>query len=98
LTYWIHEEAETELGDAAVYLALHASKNVGVAFLEDFERVVEIVVQNQHLGTPADGGLRTYPFKTFPYSLIYREDDDSGPQIYAVAPDSREPGYWKKRI
>lgn len=37
------------------------------------------------------------PFYRFPYSLIYEEDADEGPQIYAVGHQRREPGYWSSR-
>jgi toxin ParE1/3/4 len=97
VSYWLHPEAETELGDAAVYYAEHASKAIASSFVTEFERVVTLLVANQHLGTPVDDGLRTYLFKRFPYSLVYREDS-SGPQIYAVAHQHRDPEYWQERL
>lgn len=97
MSYWIHPEAEAELGDAAVYYARQASKMIAIAYLEEFERVVGLLEMNQSLGAIADDGMRTYPFKRFPYSLAYREDEKSGPQIYAVAHQNREPGYWQIR-
>ncbi len=98
MSYWIHPEAEAELGDAAVYFAGHASRIIGIAFLEEFERIVELLEGNQQLGTPGDEGMRTYPFRRFPYSLVYREDVEAGPQVYAVAHQNREPGYWQSRV
>jgi plasmid stabilization system protein ParE len=97
VSYWLHPEAEAELGDAAVYYAVHANKSIGSAFVTEFERVLALLVANQHLGSPADGGLRVYTFKRFPYSLVYREDS-SGPQVYAVAHQHREPDYWRDRL
>jgi hypothetical protein len=52
---------------------------------------------NQKIGTPANDDLRVYPFRRFPYSLVYREDD-SGPRIYAFSHQSREPRYWQGRL
>ena len=97
MSYWLHEEAEVELGDAASYYAEHATPRIAVAFLSEFERVIELLQLNQKLGTRKDQGMRSYPFQRFPYSLVYREDDAAGPQVYAVAHDSREPGYWQSR-
>ena len=97
MSYWLHEEAEIELGDAAVYYAEHANPKIAIAFLSEFERVIELLQLNQQLGTRTDEGMRSYPFQRFPYSLVYREDDDAGPQVYAVAHQSREPGYWQGR-
>jgi toxin ParE1/3/4 len=94
---WLHPGAEAELGDAAVYYAEHASKAIASSFVTEFERVLTLLVANQRLGTPADDGLRTYPFKRFPYSLVYRENS-SGPQIYAVAHQHRDPKYWQERL
>jgi plasmid stabilization system protein ParE len=98
LTHWIHPGAEAELGDAAVYYAQHASKVIAIAYLKEFERVTTLVEGNQQLGTPGDEGMRTYPFQKFPYSLVYRESAAVGPQVYAVAHQSREPGYWRNRV
>jgi hypothetical protein len=41
--------------------------------------------------------LRVYHFGRFPYTLIYAEDAAQGPQILAVAHQSREPEYWDSR-
>lgn len=97
MSYWLHEEAEAELGDAAVYYAEHASRSIAEAFLEEFERVAALLGTNQLLGTRKEEGMRVYPFRRFPYSLVYREDGGAGLQIYAVAHHNREPGYWGAR-
>ena len=36
-------------------------------------------------------------FDRFPYTVICAEDADLGPQIFAIAQRSREPGYWAAR-
>ncbi len=94
MSHWIHPDAEAELGDAAVYYAEHASAAIALAFLAEYERVRDLLVENQQRGAHADGGMRLYHFDRFPYTLIYEEDPDLGPQIYAVAHQRREPGYW----
>ena len=97
MSHWIHPDAEAELGDAAIYYAIHASRAIAEAFLAEYERVRDLIIENQLRGPHTDGGLRVYHFDRFPYSLMYEEDQRLGPQIYAVAHQSREPGYWGNR-
>ena len=97
MSYWLHEEAERELGDAAVYYAEHSTPKIAISFLAEFERVIELLQLNQQLGTQKEEGMRRYPFRRFPYSLVYRENEEAGPQVYAVAHQSQEPGYWQGR-
>jgi len=97
VTHSIHPGAEIELGDAAVYYATHASRAIAEAFLAEFERVRDLIIENQQRGPHVEGGLRVYHFDRFPYTLIYAEDPQHGPQILAVAHQSREPGYWDSR-
>jgi plasmid stabilization system protein ParE len=95
--YWIHPEAEAELDEAAVYLAEHASTALAEAFLLEYERVVGLLIENQQRGPHSDFGLRLYHLDRFPYTVFYEENALLGPQIYAVAPQARDPGYWVSR-
>ncbi len=98
MTYSIHPQAEAELGDAAAYYATHVNSLIALAFLTEFERVVDLLVENQRRGPHGEGGMRVYHLDRFPFTLIYGVDDTHGPQIYAVAHQKREPGYWADRI
>ena len=98
MSYLLHPEAETELGDAAVYYAENASAKIAISFLSEFERVIELLQLNPQIGKPKEAGMRSYHFQKFPYSILYRENDYSGPQVYAVAHQNREPGYWQTRL
>ena len=98
MSYWIHPDAEVELGDAAVYYATHASGLIALAFLAEYERVRDLLVENQRRGPHGEGGLRVYHFDRFPYSVVYEEDEIHGPQVLAIAHQSREPGYWSVRV
>ena len=97
MNYWIHPDAETELGDAAFYYAEHAGLAISDALLLEFERVLKILVENQRRGSYGEFGFRVYHFGRFPYSVIYEEHALAGPQIYAVAHQHREPRYWLGR-
>ena len=48
--------------------------------------------------TRKEEGMRIYPLRKFPYSIVYREDEDAGPQVYAVAHQHKEPLYWRGRL
>ncbi|MGL5096718.1 MAG: type II toxin-antitoxin system RelE/ParE family toxin, partial [Planctomycetia bacterium] len=67
MNYWIHPDAETELGDAAVYYAEHASRAIAEAFLVEFERVVELLVENQFCGPQGEFGFRVCRLDRSPY-------------------------------
>jgi plasmid stabilization system protein ParE len=95
--YWIHPEAEAELGDAAVYYDAHANRAIAEAFLAEYERVRDLLIENQQRGPLGDGGMRLYHFDRFPYTVVYAEDEREGPQIFAIAHQSREPEYWIQR-
>jgi plasmid stabilization system protein ParE len=97
VSYWIHPDAEQELGDAAVYYAKHASRVIAESFLAEFERVRDQLVDNQTCGPHGDFGFRIHHFDRFPYTVIYEVDFVNGPQIFAVAHQRREPGYWLPR-
>ena len=84
MIYELHPEAEAELTNASLYYAEEASSRVALAFLAEFERVAELVEENQQLGTKSKAGLRVHPFRRFPYSIVYRETQ-TGPYVYAVA-------------
>ena len=56
-----------------------------------------MIEENQQLGARAKAGLHVYPFRHFPYSLVYPESN-AGPYIRAVAHQRQEPGYWIGRV
>ena len=97
MSHWIHPEAETELEEAALYLAEHANPALAEAFLLEYERVVGLLVENQQRGPHSDFDLRLYHLDRFPHTVFYEEHVSLGPQIYAVAPQARSPGYWLGR-
>jgi plasmid stabilization system protein ParE len=97
MSHWLHPEAEIELEEAALYLAEHVSPALALAFLLEYDRVVALLVENQQRGPHSDFGLRMYHLDRFHYTVFYEEDVALGPQIYAVAPQARDPGYWLGR-
>lgn len=63
----------------------------------EVERVVELLTENPELGAPAEGEIRHFVLRRFPFSVIYAE---VGEVLYilAVAHGSRRPGYWSERL
>ena len=94
----IYPGAEAGLGDAAVSYAEHASSFVAAAFLAEYERVRDLLFENPQRGPHGADGLRVYHFDRFPYTVVYEEDALNGPQIFAIAHQSREPRYWSDRL
>ena len=98
MNHWIHPEAEAELEEAALYLVEHASPLLAEALLLEYERVLGLLIENQQCGQHSDFDMRLYHFDRFHYTVFYEENAILGPQIYAVAPQAREPGYWLHRV
>ena len=98
MNHWIHPEAEAELEEAALYLAEHASPLLAEALLLEYERVLGLLIENQQCGQHSDFDMRLYHLDRFHYTVFYEENAILGPQIYAVAPQAREPGYWLHRV
>lgn len=98
MSCWLHPDAEAELTEAAVYYAEHANITLAEAFLAEFERVRDLLVENPQRGPYAEDGLRVYHFDRFPYTVIYEPNDRDGPLIFAIAYQHREPGYWRERL
>lgn len=92
----LHPEAAAELGEAASFYAEHAHKELGLAFIAEFERSINLLSDSPELGAVWRGAARRLPLRRFPYSVIYRLSEGTI-QVVAVAHQRRRPGYWKKR-
>ena len=96
VSYLLSQEAEEELAVANALQNEQASTSVANAFLSEFIRAASLVAEHPRLGKPASRGRRLFPLQRFPYSLVYRAEDE-GVRIGAVAHHSRRPGYWRAR-
>jgi plasmid stabilization system protein ParE len=88
--------ALAELQDAADHYASQGGSGLAHMFVNEFERVVNLLVANPQLGATFRGGRRRYFFNRFPYSVIYQVTGDEL-RIIAVAHQRRRPGYWRGR-
>ena len=88
--------ALAELHDAAAFYTAKASAELGLAFVAEFEKTVNLIQANPELGAIFRGTRRRYFLRRFPYSVIYRVTAEEL-QVIAVAHHRRRPGYWANR-
>lgn len=96
MTYSLHPEAEAELLTAASFYKQQAGPGLAAAFLAEFEQVASLLVENPGFGTPVGDELRVFPFRRFPYSLVYRAIG-AEIRVLVVGHQHRRPGYWRPR-
>lgn len=96
MTYSLHPQAAQDLADALAFYQRNASAQVAGRFLQEFERVAELLVLNPGFGTPFDLPRRIYPLRTFPYLVVYRPTEGET-RILAVCHERRAPGLGQSR-
>lgn len=72
MTYSLHPAAEQDIADALDFYTRKAGLTVAGRFLDEFERVAQLLVEHPGSGTPMAKGRRTFPMQIFPYSVIYQ--------------------------
>jgi toxin ParE1/3/4 len=73
-----------------------ASSQLGVEFLDDVERAINLVRNHPASGQSVGGTFRRILLHRFPFSLIYVVEPDAV-LIVAVAHQRRRPDYWRDR-
>ena len=96
MTYSLHRGAELDLLEAARFYRLEGSAKLAGRFLDEFHRVVNLLVEFPGLGTPVDEVRRFHILQDFPYSVIYREDG-KGIRILVVRSQYRDPEHGESR-
>jgi plasmid stabilization system protein ParE len=84
------------LADAARFYRREAGRGVAARFLDEFERVADLLVNSPGLGTPTGEDRRSFPLHGFPYSVIYRPSD-TGVRILVLRHQHRDPAYGDER-
>ena len=69
----------------------------GRNFREVVAEVFGQIKRNAKAGKPDEEGCRRLRTKGFPFSVVWREEE-AEIVVYAIRPDSREPGYWQSRV
>ena len=91
----IHEVADIELKEAARYYESKVN-GLGFAFLDEVERVVNLIRDNPESAPRIYKVVRRKILRGFPYSIMYSIVDDSI-RILAIANQKRRPFYWWDR-
>lgn len=89
-------EAQHELLEATRWCLDNQGPVVAEQFEWAVQRALRLLAFMPRLGSPSYPGVRTWPLKQFPYTLVYRVTGDLI-SVVAVAHQSREPGYWQGR-
>lgn len=92
MSYSLHPGAEQDVADALDFYAEKAGPLVAMRFLQEFERVVDLLVEHPGFGTPIPNGRRVFPMRFFPYSVVYRSLE-AGIRVIVVRHQRRKPNY-----
>jgi toxin ParE1/3/4 len=96
MNYELHPEAELELYEAALRFESEVS-GLGARFADEFERVIQLLLEHPQLGARLDAHLRHFALRKFPFTVVYAITEDLV-SVVAVAHGSREPEYWRSRV
>jgi toxin ParE1/3/4 len=96
VTFSFHAQAKEELEQAFSFYRQQGSDSVAEAFLQEIDRVAELLWTHPGFGRSIGGGRRLYNLRRFPYLVIYRVTH-GGIEILVVGHQHRRPGYWKGR-
>ena len=87
---------EEFLAEVAFY---NASKQcLGGQFASAAEKAVALVLAFPNIGSPGISGTLRVVIKGFPFWLVYKASSSSDIIIFAIAHQSRRPGYWINRV
>lgn len=89
--------AQRELFDAVQWYLQDGGLPVAEQFEWAVQRAFSLLQFMPKIGRISYPGVRTWPLKRFPYTLVYRIARKQI-LVIAVAHQSREPEYWIERI
>jgi plasmid stabilization system protein ParE len=69
---------------------------LGLAFIAEFERALEVLREHPNLGAPWRAMTRRFPLRRFPYTAVYVVKG-AELRVIALAHQRRRPGYWSGR-
>jgi toxin ParE1/3/4 len=92
----VHPSVVDELNEAAKFYADRADQALGLAFIAEFERALNLLSVSPELGANWRGTARRFSLRRFPYNLVYQFKPDEI-RIIALAHQRRQPSYWKSR-
>jgi hypothetical protein len=83
------------LAEVAYYSEIEAG--LGLRFADAAEEATSRALAFPLAGSPEESDTRRVLLKDFPFSLIYRVEDDDI-LVIALAPQAKRPGYWRSRV
>ena len=92
----VSPEADRELTESALYYAREANAEIGLTFIDTFERALDLLCSNPQLGALWRNDRRRFPLPRFPFSIIYYVKGEEL-RVVAIAHHARMPGYWTAR-
>lgn len=92
----VQPAAADELRETAKFYSERADQALGLAFIAEFERALNLLSINPELGAIWRGTARRFPLRRFPYNLVYQIKPDEL-RVIALAHQRRRPNYWKNR-
>lgn len=92
----LSQEAEADAASAVKWYISEGAFTAAHDFLDEIEQAMRLLAQFPNIGETGRHNTRMLPLHKFPYSLIYRRQDDAI-RIIAIAHHSRRPGYWVGR-
>lgn len=88
--------ARSELRDAITTYEQQV-EGLGARFLDEVSAAIELLREYPEIAPLVIDSFRSFPLRSFPYSLIYRRVDEESLRILAVAHQKRRFGYWQGR-
>lgn len=88
--------AEIEVDEAVAYYDDRRT-GLGDRFEQDLLATVQFITEHPLSGKPLSEKTRKWPFRKFPYNVIYVVEPEEI-VIVAVAHHRRRPGYWLSRL
>jgi plasmid stabilization system protein ParE len=96
VNFTVHPAAADELRETAAFYSERGDHELGLSFISEFERALDLLSANPELGAVWRGSTRRFPLRRFPYSLVYQVKAQEF-QVIALVHQRRRPGYWKSR-
>jgi plasmid stabilization system protein ParE len=91
-----HPAAVRDAEDAVEWYAERSLRTAG-RFLDEMDRLVELIAIAPDRFQQFDTGLRRAGFRRFPFYLVFRTVG-TGTEVLAVAHGKRRPGFWRDRV
>lgn len=89
--------AEADLVAAVDFYVSEGGSDAARGLVEEVRHLASILASWPKLGRSAGQNVRVIPLRRFPFSVVYRVDQDEI-LILAVAHHSRSPRFWWRRF